>query len=328
MIHLESFFSKKKDDDIAEELIQQIKDPKIFLNNYEYRSDEHGYSWKFEIKKYTFKIYLFISQDPFTSNSYSIYLEDKKLEVSKGLIKKIISLIKKKAKATEEFEDSDDFDSDPRRHFRSDNQIIKESIDFLHNLDDEELREKMQDLILERKELDDQIQFIGGILRDRKSQRAEEKAQGFPKSIFDFNKEQLEFIFEHNQSTNEKQYEISTKYFGQLYGVYPSGFNNETNQFHFKIVSRLCMNEDEDGFELDEKIVESIKFLGNNLKKMEGGYVYFGVLSSYEESYRTRIHYFSESHIEYGSEYGMRRMGSISKMLEYIVDADLMAKDY
>lgn len=51
MIHLESFFSKKKDDDIAEELIQQIKDPKIFLNNYEYRSDEHGYSWKFEIKK-------------------------------------------------------------------------------------------------------------------------------------------------------------------------------------------------------------------------------------------------------------------------------------
>jgi len=88
------------------------------------------------------------------------------------------------------------------------------------------------------------------------------------------------------------------------------------------------MNEDEDGFELDEKIVESIKFLGNNLKKMEGGYVYFGVLSSYEESYGTRIHYFSESHIEYGSEYGMRRMGSISKMLEYIVDADLMAKDY
>lgn len=206
-------------------------------------------------------------------------------------------------------------------------EFIKEGIDFLHNLDDEELREKMQDIILDRKELDEQIQFISGILRDRESQRASEISENFPKSIFDLNKEQLDFVLEHSHSTNPTRYDISSKYIHQLSGVYPSGFNTETHQYSFVIVTRSCMDDNEDNFVLNEGSVKSIKFLGENLKKMKGGYVYFGILWTYEEEYRAKVHYFSDSHIEYGSGYGMRKMESIEKMLEYIVDSDLVAKD-
>jgi hypothetical protein len=127
MKYLESFFSKKKDDDIVEELIQQLKDPKNNLKNYSYSSYmpsmTKSESWKFGIGNYEFLVVLISFFDPFFSNSYSMYLEDKELEVSKRLIKKVISLAKKKSKNVEKIEDPDDFDIDPRRHFRSDNQI-------------------------------------------------------------------------------------------------------------------------------------------------------------------------------------------------------------
>lgn len=209
------------------------------------------------------------------------------------------------------------------------NQFVRENmnIDFLHNLDDEELQEKIQDLTLDRDEINDQISFIRKILSDRDNQRSEEFAESFPKSIFDMNSDQLEFIFEHHNGLNSKRYEISSKYLGQLDGVISSGFNPDTNQFHFKIVSRHSMDDNEDEFELRSDVVNSIKFLGENLKRDENGNVVFGVLYSYrEDGYRDKILYESETKIKYFHTYS-RNFKSIGEILKYIVDNDNISRD-
>ena len=82
-------------------------------------------------------------------------------------------------------------------------------------------------------------------------------------------------ILEHSNKTTDKQYEISNKYLDQLKGVMSSGFNNKTNQFYFNIVTSHSMDRDSEKFKLYEDCVKSIKFLGDNLKKMDEGYVEF-----------------------------------------------------
>jgi hypothetical protein len=204
-------------------------------------------------------------------------------------------------------------------------QFINESI-YWNNLDDEDLLERRADLMLERDELNEQIALINSILRERQEERSIEKVKKFPKSIFELDKQQLDFIFEHHHGTDSKHYEISNKYFSQLVGVNASGFNSETKQFYFNIVSSYCFNDAEDGFELNEEMVKSVKFLGENLKG-EDGWVKFGVLYRYHDhGYNDKVLYKSENEIKYGS-YILYDKRSISELLESIVDNDLLAKD-
>jgi hypothetical protein len=206
-------------------------------------------------------------------------------------------------------------------------QFINESI-YWNNLDDEDLLERRDDLILERDELNEQIYLINSILRERQEERSIEKVKKFPKSIFELDKKQLDFIFEHHHGTDSKHYKISNKYFSQLIGVNSSGFNIETKQFHFNIISSYCFNDIEDGFELNEEMVKSIKFLGDNLKsEQDNGWVRFGVLYSYyDHGYNDKILYKSEKEIKYGS-YTMYDKNSISDLLKSIVENDLAHKD-
>lgn len=135
----------------------------------------------------------------------------------------------------------------------------------------------------------------------------------------------MSFIFKHNHKTDKSRLNISMKYFTQeLEGVYPSGFNPRTDQFSFNIVTRSCMDDEEENFQLDPMTVKSIKFLGKNLKKTEEGYIHFGVLCNYDEGgYRKKIHYVSENDIEYGSDYGMKKFNSIESLLKSVVESDL-----
>jgi len=206
-------------------------------------------------------------------------------------------------------------------------QFINESI-FWNNLDDDDLIERLNDLIRERDDLNEQIAYINSILRERRKERSVNKVKEFPKNIFDLNKEQLDFIFEHHHGTDSAHYKISNDYFSQLSGVTNSGFNQKTNQFYFNIVSSSCFNDLEDDYELDKNVIKSIKFLGDNLKSEEdNGWVRFGVLYSYyDHGYHDKVLYKSENEIKYGS-YTMYDKNSISDLLKSIVENDLVHKD-
>jgi hypothetical protein len=209
------------------------------------------------------------------------------------------------------------------------NQFIKENmnIDFLHNLDDDELREKLDVMFEEQELLEDQIRFIRSILRERKEKESEEKFGSLPKSIFDLDDDQLNFVFQKNQSEDKVHHDLANRYFIQLDGVYVSGFNKETEQAHFVIVTRYSMDDNEEKFELKTDVVDSIKFLGNKLKRMDGGYVLFGLLYSHDShNYMKQVHYISENNIIF-SDYGKKKYDSIESLLEYIVEDDLSSKE-
>lgn len=206
--------------------------------------------------------------------------------------------------------------------------FIKESKLLFNNLEDDELLERLQDLLIEQEDINNQISYIRNILRQREEDRIENVAKDFPESIWDLSKEQLDLILEHSNKTTDKQYEISNKYLDQLKGVMSSGFNNKTNQFYFNIVTSHSMDRDSEKFKLYEDCVKSIKFLGDNLKKMDEGYVEFGILHRYNDhGYNERVHYFSEDKIEIVfSRYDKRKVDSIEKMLEIVVNSDILSK--
>lgn len=201
-------------------------------------------------------------------------------------------------------------------------QFIKENRNLWRNFSDEDLQNKYEDLCEQQDEISDQLRFINSIIDERKCSRSEEISKSFPKSIFDMNQEQLDFIFEHNHRTDARHSEISVNYSGQLSGLYPSGFCEETNQFYFRIITNSCFNDNEDGFELDPHVVKSIEFVGNHLKRREDGFVHFGISFTHSDvGYRDEILYGSENDIRY-VHHTERQFNSIEKMLEFLVDHD------
>jgi hypothetical protein len=207
-------------------------------------------------------------------------------------------------------------------------QFIGEGVKFWNNLDDDDLRERLSSLIKEREDIDDQIQYIRSILRQREEDSIEKKAKDFPERIWDLNKEQLSLILEHSNKTTTKQYDISQKYLKQLSGVMDCGFNTQTNQFYFNIVTSHSMSES-DKFVLNPEIVKSIKFLGENLSKMEEGYVLFGILYRFNDhGYNEKVHYYSDKEIDVVfSTYDIRKVKSIEEMLKIIVESDISNKN-
>jgi hypothetical protein len=199
---------------------------------------------------------------------------------------------------------------------------------FLNTLSNEELEEKLKWLRIEYSDIQDEIHSISSILKSRKEDKEEMFSKDFPKSIYDLNKEQIEFILEHNHSITQKKYEISQRYLRQLKGVIDSGFNRNTEQFYFNIVTNHSFNNTEDEFELKDDVVKSINFLVENLKP-NNGYVEFGIQYYYDDhSYSDKVRYHSNDNITWGSErYNSNKVNSTEKLLEALVDNDLSSKN-
>jgi len=194
-------------------------------------------------------------------------------------------------------------------------QFIKENSKFLINLSKEELEERLKDLFIEKQDIDNEINSINKILKDRKERSEEDYSKNLPESIFDFSKKQLNWIFENNNSITSKHLNISKDYFNQLSGVMACGFIPETEQFRFEI----DMSELTD-FDV---VIKTIKFLGNNLKKNEEGYVKFGILWYHLDNCDGEIKYWSENEIYYKQgRYYTRKFSNIKEMLEYLIEID------
>jgi hypothetical protein len=222
-------------------------------------------------------------------------------------------------------------------------EFIKEST-YLNAISSETLEAKLEDLQLQMTELQEEMASIRSILEYRKTNNVTEFAKTLPESIFDFNKEQLDFIFEHHQGVNKTQYDLAREFYQELLGVHDYGYNRVTNQTTFAITtSHSFDNDDEDlaeGYTENEQQVNTIKFLGENLKKVDTNSrergEYFGVgnaVKFYVSYYFSTVDldfvlYVSETELYITNLYGKKvRYNSISKMLEELVNEDLSHKD-
>ena len=220
-------------------------------------------------------------------------------------------------------------------------EFIKEST-YLNAISTETLESKLEDLQLQMTELQEEMTSIRSILEYRKTNNVTELAKTLPESIFDFNKEQLDFIFEHHEGVNKAQYDLAREFYIELLGVHDYGYNRVTNQTTFAITtSHSFDNDDEDSAESyheNEQQISTIKFLGENLKKVDTNTgergEYFGVgdavkfyVSYYFVETSDFVLYVSETELYIANLYGRKtRYNSISKMLEALVDEDLSHK--
>ena len=216
------------------------------------------------------------------------------------------------------------------KHLRKYNES---KITTLDSLSDDELKEKLEWLSVEYHEIQEQMVDIRKILTKREEERQRDYSKDLPKSIYDFNKEQLEWIFEHHHGTTSEHYKIATDYFRQLKGMVNTGFNQNTNQFYFNINCYSLFNEAEDGFRYDPEVGKALVFLGENLKK-NNGFVEFGITYAFAQGYYDdRVIYVASNDIRYKQGWGsvdMRRgrsYGTPELLLEKIVEHDLSEKD-
>jgi hypothetical protein len=190
------------------------------------------------------------------------------------------------------------------------------------SMDTEDLEELLHWSRIEYNELGDKIRDINAVLTKRKEEGEESHSKSLPVSIFDFNKEQCDWIFEHGHGTTSKKYNISNKYFEQLKGFFTSGFNPDTNQFAFKLSKFYFDNTDLD------LIIKSMKFLGDNLKRVNytingehKDIVQFGVQYEHLEDYDHKVNYVSENEL-YLVQYRTKKFDSIKSLIDYIISID------
>ena len=197
------------------------------------------------------------------------------------------------------------------------------------SMDNEDLEELLHWSRIEYNELGEKIRQMSDILRGRKENEEEVHSKSLPASIFDFNKEQCDWIFEHHHGTTSKKYQISNKYFEQLKGLLSFGFNPDTNQFQFT----LCGYYLEDHTDLNP-IKKSIEFIGDNLKR--GNYsikrdktiecVKFNIKYANSEDYDNKFYYVSENEIYFNDGYSTKKFDhgndGIKGLLEYIKSRD------
>lgn len=208
-------------------------------------------------------------------------------------------------------------------------EFIKEST-YLNAISSETLETKLEDLQLQMTELQEEMASIRSILEFRKSNDVIELAKTFPESIYDFNKEQLDFIFEHHHGVGKTQFDLARRFYNQFVGVHDFGFNPDTNQTMFAINLVDSFNsEDEDladAYRENDAQIKSIKFLGENLRRVDGS-VKFHVSYYFSTQELNYVRYVSETELYVTNLYGRKsRYSSISKMLEYLVEDDLDSK--
>ena len=147
-------------------------------------------------------------------------------------------------------------------------QFIKESYKGLYNLTEDELLEKLKYSIIERDELNQEIDTINNIISQMKSNRDDEYAKTLPENIFDFNKEQLDWIFEYTDKTTPFKKNISIRKLQDI-SLVPSSSFIDTDQFYFSIDTEDNI-DDRDRYEDNADLEHDLHFLGNNLKKLGG----------------------------------------------------------
>ena len=227
-------------------------------------------------------------------------------------------------------------------------EFIKEST-YLNAISTETLENKLEDLQLQMTELQEEMASIRSILEYRKDNKVRDLSKTLPESIYDFNEEQLDFIFEHHPRVGNLQFDLARMFYRELVGVHDYGFNPKTNQTMFAIDTTHSFNdevfndEDEDlaeSYQENERQIKAIKFLGENLKRIDtnsrenGEYYGVGDVVKFHVSYYFStgeldyVLYVSETELYVANLYGRKvRYNSISKMLEALVDDDLSHKD-
>lgn len=209
-------------------------------------------------------------------------------------------------------------------------EYIKESYNGLGTLndwDDESLRDRLDSTRNALNELKEEIDYINNILVRRKEKKDLSYGDKLPESIFDFNKEQLEFIFEAGNHITSGRYKLSHRYYEQLIGVYAQGYNPDTSETFFQIRGANfdgLMDEDQDNYIEDYECVKSIKFLGDNLKRKED-HVVFSYSPRFSDEYNLTILYFSANNLQKKrSTYLVEKeFNSIDNMLKYLVEDDI-----
>jgi len=203
---------------------------------------------------------------------------------------------------------------------------------FFANLEDSELREKLQELEREKREIEEEILQINQVLKERQEESVINFVKDFPKSIFDLNKEQLNWIFEF-EDTKTMKFDNARNYFSQLslngIMVYTTS-KSKTDQYQVRIHSEDCMNQlyydstlpvNGNEFELNSDQIKSIKFLGDNLKREDSAPIEFFIEYVYWHSsvLPDKILYQDENNIYYGK----KKYNSIEAVLRQIVKMDI-----
>ena len=203
---------------------------------------------------------------------------------------------------------------------------IEESTTYLNAISTETLETKLEDLQLQMAEIQEEMSSIRSILEFRKTNDVTEFAKTLPESIFNFNKEQLDFIFEHHNGVNSTQYNLARTFYRELIGIHDLGYNPKTNQTKFAINISDSFNSDDEylanDYRENEEQIKSIKFLGENLERVDGSVEF--LINYYFDQSVNYIRYVSETELYVTSYYGRKtKYNNISKMLEYLVDEDL-----
>lgn len=195
----------------------------------------------------------------------------------------------------------------------------------LRSMDDDFLQDRLESLIIHRDEIQDEIEHINKIIKQRKEISDGKLSENLPQSIFELNKDQLDFIFEHGHGTSKKRYEVSRKYFSQLDGVIDTGSNPQTSQFYFSLSMSMLIDDNAE-YDISDNVIKSIEFLGENLKKNDG-YVKFGCSFKYSENdYNSSIHFINKNDIKIVSRYDEIKFKSVKSLLEYLVEEDISQK--
>lgn len=212
-------------------------------------------------------------------------------------------------------------------------KYLESKLNTYDSMDTEDLEDLLHWSTVEYNELGEKISRMRSILRDRKENSEEEYSKSFPKSIFQFNKDQCDWIFEHHHGTTQKKYYIGGKYFRELKGFTTTGFNSKTKQHYFAL---RCYDLEDYNTNLDP-IAKSMKFLGDNLKRDEYEIkthrtsksiesVKFGIQYANSDEYNDCILYVSENEIYYNYGYSFKKFdhgnGGIEGLLEFIKERD------
>ena len=205
---------------------------------------------------------------------------------------------------------------------------INESSEFvartLNSMSESSLKERLEYLRLEMKEISDEIQSISSILKGRSDESFKVMMKSYPKGIFELNSDQLSNIFINDDIFNTTyQYNIRRRYWEQVSGFYPSGTKDGKASFS------LCLSRMENDitgeFEIPKNIEKSFKLLIDNLTDSKGS-LNIDILGHYDDhSYNKMLIVQNDELLWYyykGSTPKRYPISELNKVLRIIYDED------
>lgn len=209
------------------------------------------------------------------------------------------------------------------------NKFNESRISTLNDLSDDELKEKLKWLRIEMKEIQEDITSVNKILTKRKEQKESDYYKSLPKSVFDLDEDEFEWVFKHGHGETPKHYDIAHKYISQLKGLHQTGFNPQTNQFYFTVSLYHFFDELEENYVENKEAIKSIKFLAENLKKVDE-YVKFDITYAFDtHRYNDKL-IINERKVIIEKNHGAigrKEYNSIEEAIKKLVELDLESKD-